>query len=395
MRNLLELLDHNGSRATELARQLYSPGSGVEGPQGAVSFLESSAGRAVPKNRHFTLGCRCAEDVYIKSSNALPVNLPLSSCASNYIKVTRIYTPGCPPNETHVCSERLLALDKRVQRYFAPGLAWRIRWTKVSEHHFSDFSGSTHQPVLGTPGGDLAEFVVALAVYEGMALVTLTEPAVLALLRKFLSVSNKRTFYFHTERSSLEEIARLMRLDYLDVRLPEKDQRQRLLTELTYPGQNGCRHFRHMLAYPGEYEVRRELVVACIAAFFELLWDRDDPSQLWKRLRLVVFTEDREKAQEQAVTFIKGYQECIDYGIAPLIPPRRGRMPVAVLHKQAAALMRSEMADWIGTMLTEDVSAAQILEAIQSLAELHAQNTLRHVFKGRLPVYDVSLQIRV
>ena len=82
-----------------------------------------------------------------------------------------------------------------------------------------------------------AEFVVALAVYEGMALITLTEPAVLALLRKFLSVSNKRTFYFHTERSSLEEIARLMRLDYLDVRLPEKDQRQRLLTELTYPGQ--------------------------------------------------------------------------------------------------------------------------------------------------------------
>ena len=48
------------------------------------------------------------------------------------------------------------------------------------------------------------------------------------------------------------------------------------------------------------------------------------------RLRLVVFTEDKEKAQEQAITFIKGYQECIDYGIAPLIPPRRGRMPCSL-----------------------------------------------------------------
>lgn len=159
MQSLLELLDHNVSRATELARRLYSPGGGGAGGARvgvpAVSFLESSAGRAVPKNRHFTLGCRCAEDVYVKSSNVLPVNLPLSSCAANYVKVTRIYTPGCPANETHVCSERLLALDKRVQRYFAPGLAWRTRWTKVSEHHFSDFSGSTHQPILGTPGGDL------------------------------------------------------------------------------------------------------------------------------------------------------------------------------------------------------------------------------------------------
>jgi len=158
VQSLLELLDHNSSRATELARRLYSPGGGGKGPpsvRGAVSFLEASAGRAVPKNRHFTLGCRCADDVYVKSSNVLPINLPLSSCASNYVKVTRIYTPGCPPNETLVCSERLLALDKRVQRYFAPGLAWRTRWTKVSEHHFSDFSGSTHQPILGTPGGDL------------------------------------------------------------------------------------------------------------------------------------------------------------------------------------------------------------------------------------------------
>ena len=70
-------------------------------------------------------------------------------------------------------------------------------------------------------------------------------------------------------------------------------------------------------------------------------------------------------------------------------------MPVAVLHKQAVALMRSEMADWVATMLTEDVNADQILESIQSLAELHTQNTLRHTFKGRVPVYDVSLQIRV
>ena len=237
--------------------------------------------------------------------------------------------------------------------------------------------------------------MVALAVYEGMALLTLTEPMVLGLLRKFLAASSKRTFYFSTERSSLEEIARLMRLDFLDVRLPDKEQRQRLLTELTYPGQNGCRHFRFMLAYPGEYEVRRELVVACIAAYFELLWDRDDSAQLWKRLRLVVFTEEKEKAQEQAIVFVKGYQECVDYGVAPLIPPRRGRMPVALVHKQAVALLRQELSEWLGTLLTEDVNPAQILEGMQSLAELHTQNTLRHAFKGRLPVYEASLQVRV
>ena len=87
----------------------------------------------------------------------------------------------------------------------------------MSEHHFSDFSGATHQPILGTPGGDLAELVVALAIYEGTALVTLSAPQVRELLRGYLSASTKRSFYFATDRASLEEIARLMQLDYLDV----------------------------------------------------------------------------------------------------------------------------------------------------------------------------------
>ena len=136
----------------------------------------------------------------------------------------------------------------------------------------------------------------------------------------------------------------------------------------------------------------------------------------------MVFSDGEESVQEQAIVLIHAYQECADCahgrldlvlscppaahtrppasrcgtdGIAPLVPPRRGKMPIAVLHKQAATVMRKGLADWLYTMFTGDVDKQHVFESIQSLAELHAQNTLRHVYKGRLPVYEVSFQVRV
>ena len=209
---LLAVLQNNVSLTADLARQFHYVHCDSRGL--SSSFLQRNI-RPVPRRQHFMLRCQCAEDV--KRSNVLPINLPLSSCASNLAHVKRIYTPGCSVSDNQVCNQQLAALDTRVRRYFEPQLAWRSHWSRVSEHHFSDFSGATHQPILGTPGGDLAELVVALAIYEGTALVTLSAPQVRELLRGYLSASTKRSFYFATDRASLEEIARLMQLDYLDV----------------------------------------------------------------------------------------------------------------------------------------------------------------------------------
>ena len=88
--------------------------------------------------------------------------------------------------------------------------------------------------MLGTPGGDLAELLVALAVYEGLAFTTLDAAAVKTMLKKFVGATKKRTLYFATSQAALLEIARRLRVDYLDVRYPPAALRQRLLEATTH-----------------------------------------------------------------------------------------------------------------------------------------------------------------
>ena len=381
----------NLSRALELATAACADDDAAA----AGSFLQTSGPGTIPKNRRFNLACRCNDHVTRRPSGLLTANVPLGWCTANAARVTRIYTPGCATGgNSSACDERIGAIDRAVKRYFAPERMWATRWARIGEHHFSDFGATTSQPVLGTPGGDLAELLVALAVYEGLAFTTLDAAAVKTMLKKFVGATKKRTLYFATSQAALLEIARRLRVDYLDVRSPPAALRQRLLKELTYAGSNGCRHFRYLLTHHREYEVRRELGEALIAAYFEMLWDRDDAAQLWRRLRLVV-TADDDAVEEVAVVRVRAYAECLDYGLAPLVPPRRDAaeakpIGLAILHRQAAGALRSELADWVASLLDEGVEAARPLAAIQALAEVHARETLRHAFEGRLPVYEVE-----
>ena len=95
--------------------------------------------------------------------------------------------------------------------------------------------------------------MVALAVYEGRAMISLDQARVSSLMKKFLGETRKRTFYFHTEKATVQEITQQLRLDYLDLRMPPLTIRNRLLAELTTPGGNGGRHFRYLLMFPGKH----------------------------------------------------------------------------------------------------------------------------------------------
>ena len=124
----------------------------------------------------------------------------------------------------------------------------------------------------------------------------------------------------------------------------------------------------------------------------QVLWARDDADQLWTRMRLVVLQSGKE---EQAVIFPTGYDECLQYGLAPLVPPLCGTTPLAVIHKHAASEMRSELAEFFTRLLGWGQRPESIDEAIEALAEQHTQTTLRHVYGGRLPVYEVHFDVKV
>jgi hypothetical protein len=45
-----------------------------------------------------------------------------------------------------------------------------LTFVNIGDHHFSCLDGRINKPILGTPGGDAGEFILALNVYEGKIL---------------------------------------------------------------------------------------------------------------------------------------------------------------------------------------------------------------------------------
>ena len=83
------------------------------------------------------------------------------------------------------------------------------------------------------------------------------------------------------------------------------------------------------------------------------------------------------------------------YNAAPLVPPQCGSLPLAVLHKQAVAELRMELAEWLVSLLPLGSQVEHVQTSIQSLAEHHSQTTMRRAFDGKLPIYDVSFEVSI
>ena len=60
--------------------------------------------------------------------------------------------------------DRLLSRAPRPPRPPHPA-----RSAQIPKHHFSSVEGRTAHPILGTPGGDLGEWLIALTTYQDIA----------------------------------------------------------------------------------------------------------------------------------------------------------------------------------------------------------------------------------
>ena len=112
-----------------------------------------------------------------------------------------------------------------------------------------------------------------------------------------------------------------MSLDRLDLtETPMNDDiKQQLLHELVQASNVGS-GLRMLLEKWHKFSVRKELVVHCIHAFFEILWDKTAMPPVWQKLRLVTVEG---QSQEKAFVKIDVSADCIVNRVAPL--PARGR----------------------------------------------------------------------
>ena len=345
----------------------------------AWSFLQTgmTMGKSIPIQQKFDMKCMCSKEVTVPDSGKLPVDIPIGKCAATEIVVKQDETgTGMTLDEVKVHI----------------GNPLKLQWAKVPKHHFSAVEGRTSHPILGTPGGDLGEWLIALSIYEGMTNHENTLSDVKRLLREYLRYTTKMSFYYNTDRTSTEKIGKIMSLDRLDLtETPMNDDiKQQLLHELVQASNVGSEHFRMLLEKWHKFNVRKELVVHCIHAFFEILWDKTAMPPVWQKLRLVTVEG---QSQEKAFVKIDVSADCIVNQVAPLLRPRKEDASIYVAHHTSATIFRKEIADFFADS-DSNIDAEKFHTGCNELGDRHLEKDIEYLARSanrQLPVYTVTL----
>lgn len=277
-----------------------------------------------------------------------------------------------------------------------------VRWVKMAalllHTKVSCVDGRDDHAVIGTPGGNGGEFLMALAAIERVT----GQPFPVDRLPQVLSsyIDTFGHFYVHTDTNAANALIKSMRSDpRLDEHLPPvtsnsqdwrnymnnppEAARELMLEHMAVPGHLGCGHLRLMMQHPERYLVSQTLVEAFIKAYFRMRWSGVH------ELEYVVLGGGH---QEGAVVNIRVSGGVWPFTRVPLISPACGPTQMFVNHPQVAEFMRDQVARFFTIhpdFLPVDESHFGILQKdMRRLAGIQIAATLAQLAKG-LPIYDV------
>jgi len=339
-----------------------------------VSFLETSEGQttptSIPMQQQFQVTCQCTSELQIPANLKLPMEVPYGVCAATEVDIAMM------EGGTGLTSQDIST---------AIGNPLMITWASVLYHHFSDWEGRTSAQVMGLPGGDIGEFINAMDAYEEITLTTSRDSDCERLLRSYLDVTQKISFYMSTDTGAVTQLATAVDIANLDLREPpDASATSKLLDALVLPENQGCGVIKNMLMKPEDFGLRNGLVQCVIQAFFSILWDVSSPES--QKLRLVEL--DGTEA-EQAVVIVKTSSECTDQGIAPLVQPNINGNQMFVVHEAAADVYRAELCKFFSTQ-SEKVSAATMQDIMDASGEKFLNTVIQSLASG-LPVFQASI----
>lgn len=278
-----------------------------------------------------------------------------------------------------------------------------IRWMSAAELMTTGtqacIDGREDAPVIGTPGGDAGELVLALAALEQTAGRRIDLERVPAIYDAYVQSFGR--FYVHSDQHAMERLAERLRADprfeavrdqltdaesvEAFVRHPPAALEDALLEHLTAPEAVGCGHLRTMLQNPSEYGARRDLTEAVLRAAFRRGWERPES------LRFVVLEGEHEEA---AVVRVRLEHEVHAYTRVPMFAPHARGVELFVAHPDVSRYVRHENGAFLLEHADELVPAGRELDdatyvrALDELAERQVSATLGHL-AAELPVYEV------
>jgi len=277
-----------------------------------------------------------------------------------------------------------------------------VRWVKMAalllHGKSSCVDGRDDHGVIGTPGGDAGEFLLALASIERATGKQFPPECMDDVLRGCLDTFGH--FYIHSDVASGNALIRSMRSDErLVPQLPPitstpQDWRRfmnapppelwdPIIDHMLIPGHLGCGHLRLMLQHPERYLVRRPLVEAFIRTYLRMRWGGAH------ELEFVVLGGGH---QEGAVVNIRLEQGVWPFTRVPLISPACGETQMFVNHPQVADFNREQVARFF--TLHPDFSSVDadqfgvLFKDMRRVAAIQLSATLGVLARG-LPIFDV------
>lgn len=234
----------------------------------------------------------------------------------------------------------------------AGAIEWTTAAALIGSGSLSCIDGRSNDPVLGAPGGDAGEMILALASLERSA----GRPIELSRIPAFLDswfhsfgrvylhtdehalerlreavLSDPRFAHFTTNLVTLEETAGL-------VRHPPVDLEHALLEHLLDPANIGCGHLRLLLSHPAAYGTRPELARAVLEAAYRQGWRHPD------RLAYTVLSGAH---HERAIVRVLFEHDVEAHTRVAMLVPHGALGEVFVVHPQVIDFLRRETAGYL------------------------------------------------
>ncbi|MCB9638410.1 MAG: rhodanese-like domain-containing protein [Myxococcales bacterium] len=267
-----------------------------------------------------------------------------------------------------------------------------VRWQKLASMlaygKRSCVDGREDKGVIGTPGGDAGEFLLAVAAAEKITEQPLTEAQVSLLFQRYLDQFGR--FYMHTDTHAFGKMIQAIRQDpFLKERIPvmesaeswtdycnhpSQEVQEALLEQLIIPEHIGCGHLRLMAQHSEEYGVRLPLLQAFFKAFHLARW-QDAPET-----DFVILGGHH---NEEAVVNVVIEQDIHTFTKLPLISPTFGTHQMFVNHPQVGTYLREQSGYFM--LANQDLTGLskeqkeEYFQKLQEMGDQHLETTLRYL----------------
>jgi hypothetical protein len=274
------------------------------------------------------------------------------------------------------------------------------QFVPVRSHFFSCCDNRATYGVLGTPGGDVAEFIMALGAADtlrrqhnggggaggGGAGGGYSLEEVNILFQDFLRLMpslGRKYFYMHTDRAAVNAMKTALNVAN-PVEPYSAAERNRILAAAAKPEFIGCAHLSALVAPDAltTYGIRPFIAQAVIRCFLNVLFDEDNPL---RRALLYVVLEGG-AAQPSAGVRVASPNACP--GVAPLIVPNSGEQQLHVYHDKHVRFFRQDLARFFAFKHSADLPSVDALYAATERLAARALPKLASTFGE--PVYDAE-----